>query len=145
MSCNAYFLEISSWTILPLFHSIILVKMPLSFWPFIYEGGLWESLPPLFIFLIKNFYMHNPPQRQLNPRHLLGHFWSKNRRNFHLDEIFQPALKNLHQICAKSGLFFCFNCLWPLLAYLEQWIHSSCTKSCKVIFCSKGFFIVAIF
>ena len=52
------------------------------------------------------------------------------------------GVENRFQIFSESALICRFNGLWPRIADLYQWVHSSWTKKCKIFLCSKGFFLV---
>lgn len=56
-------------------------------------------------------------------------------------EIVHPTLDEQTQQIAEKGIICRFNGLWPRTADLYQWIHSNWTNNCKVLLCSKGFFI----
>jgi len=57
-------------------------------------------------------------------------------------EIMHPSLDEKIQKYAEDAIICRFNGLWPRTADLYQWIHSNWTNNCKVLLCSKGFFIV---
>lgn len=57
-------------------------------------------------------------------------------------EIMHPSLDEQAQKFAEHAIICRFNGLWPRTADLYQWIHSNWTNNCKVMLCSKGFFIV---
>ena len=59
-------------------------------------------------------------------------------------EISHPTLEDQLQIYAESAIIYRFNGIWPRTTDIYQWIHSTWTKNYKVIFCSKGFFIVVL-
>ena len=46
------------------------------------------------------------------------------------------------QNLAERAIICRFNVLWPRSKELYDWIHANWTHHCKVIFCSKGYFIV---
>lgn len=57
-------------------------------------------------------------------------------------EIIHPTLDEQTQKFAEHAIICRFNRLWPRTVDLYQWIHSNWTNNCKVLLCSKGFFIV---
>jgi len=56
-------------------------------------------------------------------------------------EIMHPTVDEQTQKFAEHAIICRFNGLWPRIADLYQWIHSNWTNNCKVLLCSKGFFI----
>lgn len=57
-------------------------------------------------------------------------------------EIKHPSLDEQAETYAEHAIICRFNGLWPCTADLYQWLHSNWTNNCKVLLCSKGFFIV---
>lgn len=57
-------------------------------------------------------------------------------------EISHLDLEGKLQSFLELALICRLNGLWPRREYLYAWIHSTWTKHCKAILCSKGFFIV---
>lgn len=53
-----------------------------------------------------------------------------------------PTMDRQYKLFAELGIICRFNGLWPCTTDLYQWVHSNWTNNCKVLFCSKGFFIV---
>lgn len=56
-------------------------------------------------------------------------------------ELTHPVLDRQHQIFAENAIICRFNGLWPRTADLYQWVHANWTSHCRVLLCSKGFFI----
>jgi len=59
-------------------------------------------------------------------------------------EVKNTEVKNLFNTLQTHALVCRFNGYWPRSFDLHNWISSNWTKSCQVLLCSKGFFVVQL-
>ena len=83
-----------------------------------------------------------PPKKVAQPSEAPKPFLVDKLEDVPSIEISHPKLENQLQIYTEYSIICRFNGLWPRTTNLYQWVHSTWTNNCKVIFCSKGFFIV---
>ena len=57
-------------------------------------------------------------------------------------ELIHEEMASHLQDYAERAIICIFNGLWPRSQNLYAWIHANCTHHCKILFCSKGYFIV---
>lgn len=57
-------------------------------------------------------------------------------------EIKNPQVKQLFSTLQSHAIICRFNGFWPISHELHQWIFTNWIINCKILLCSKGFFVV---